>query len=123
MAKQDINYGTTAGDGTGEILFNAFKKAKENFDELYDATGWQSRVDTTNTQTIPATTSTLVPITIGLESNGGISLLDANSKIIPIRAGDYIHADFSFTAETPKQYQQQHLLLYLLLKEKLRIYK
>lgn len=37
MAKQDINYGTTAGDGTGESLFSAFKKAKENFDELYGA--------------------------------------------------------------------------------------
>lgn len=37
MAKQTINYGTTAGDGTGENLFSAFKKAKENFDELYGA--------------------------------------------------------------------------------------
>lgn len=35
MAKQTINYGTTAGDGSGENLFAAFKKAKENFDELY----------------------------------------------------------------------------------------
>ena len=35
MAKQTINHGTTAGDGTGESLFGAFKKAKENFDELY----------------------------------------------------------------------------------------
>ncbi|MDP3425500.1 MAG: hypothetical protein Q8S32_17300 [Burkholderiaceae bacterium] len=37
MAKQTINHGTTAGDKTGESLFAAFKKSKENFDELYGA--------------------------------------------------------------------------------------
>lgn len=35
MAKQTIIYGAAAGDGTGESLFAAFKKTKENFDELY----------------------------------------------------------------------------------------
>lgn len=37
MAKQDINYGTVPGDGTGDILFESFRKTKENFDELYDS--------------------------------------------------------------------------------------
>lgn len=37
MAKQTINNGTIAGDGTGEILFDAFQKVNENFDELYDS--------------------------------------------------------------------------------------
>lgn len=101
MAKQIIGIGTTANDGTGDALRVAMDKVNDNFNELYNATGWQSRVDTTNTQTIPATTMTIVPITIGLESNGGITLLDANSKIVPIRLGDLIHADFSLTVVTP----------------------
>ena len=36
MAKQVINNGTVAGDGTGEILFSAFEKTNDNFTELYD---------------------------------------------------------------------------------------
>lgn len=35
MAKQVINRGTVAGDGTGENLFQAFTKVNANFDELY----------------------------------------------------------------------------------------
>lgn len=38
MAKQTINNGTIAGDGTGEVLFTAFKKTNENFTELYNST-------------------------------------------------------------------------------------
>lgn len=37
MAKQDINYGSEVGDPTAESVFDSFKKAKENFDELYAA--------------------------------------------------------------------------------------
>jgi hypothetical protein len=36
MAKQEINIGTSANDGTGDPLRTAFQKAKANFDELYD---------------------------------------------------------------------------------------
>lgn len=35
MARQAINRGTTAGDGTGESLFSAFGKTNDNFSELY----------------------------------------------------------------------------------------
>jgi hypothetical protein len=101
MAKQTIFLGTTAGDNTGTTLRAGGDMINDNFDELYGATGWESRVDTTNTQTIPSTTMTIIPITIGLESNGGIPLLDANSKIVPIRLGDLLHADFSVTVVTP----------------------
>jgi hypothetical protein len=37
MAKQVINIGTTANDGTGDPLRDAFDKANDNFTELYDA--------------------------------------------------------------------------------------
>ena len=35
MAKQTINIGTTANDGTGDQLRTAFDKINDNFDELY----------------------------------------------------------------------------------------
>jgi hypothetical protein len=39
MAKQTINIGTTANDGTGDPLRTAFDKANDNFDELYNGAG------------------------------------------------------------------------------------
>ncbi len=36
MARQAINRGTTAGDGTGETAFSAFGKVNDNFTELYN---------------------------------------------------------------------------------------
>ena len=35
MAKQTINIGTTANDGTGDQLRSAFDKVNDNFTELY----------------------------------------------------------------------------------------
>jgi hypothetical protein len=39
MAKQIIGIGTTANDGTGDPLRNAFNKTNENFTELYNGAG------------------------------------------------------------------------------------
>ena len=39
MAKQTINIGTTANDGTGDPLRTAFDKANDNFDEFYNGAG------------------------------------------------------------------------------------
>ena len=39
MAKQTINIGTTANDGTGDTIREAFNKANQNFDELYASSG------------------------------------------------------------------------------------
>jgi hypothetical protein len=39
MAKQIIGIGTTANDGTGDPLRNAFNKTNENFTELYTGAG------------------------------------------------------------------------------------
>ena len=66
-----------------------------------DLTGWQSRVDTTNTQALIANTNNLIAFTGTLESNGVLNLLDANSKITPLKLGDFIVVDFAFTAVTP----------------------
>ena len=40
MAQQQLDYGTVAGDGTGEDLFTTFKKTDDNFNELYGRTGF-----------------------------------------------------------------------------------
>lgn len=39
MAKQTINIGSSANDGTGDLLRNAFDKANDNFTELYNGEG------------------------------------------------------------------------------------
>lgn len=39
MAKQTINIGSSANDGTGDLIRNAFDKANDNFTELYDGAG------------------------------------------------------------------------------------
>ena len=39
MAKQGINIGTTANDGTGDTVRSAFDKSNDNFTELYTGAG------------------------------------------------------------------------------------
>ena len=39
MAKQTIDIGAAPNDGTGDTLRDAFAKANDNFDELYNAAG------------------------------------------------------------------------------------
>lgn len=53
MAKQTINIGTAANDGTGDSLRTAFQKAQSNFDELYTGAGgnFSSTDDTTTNAT------------------------------------------------------------------------
>jgi len=48
MSQQTINIGTTANDGTGDQLRDAFIKSNENFDEVYAGTASVAR------QTAPA---------------------------------------------------------------------
>lgn len=45
MAKQVINIGASANDGTGDPLRNAFDKTNDNFNELYFALGGNTPVD------------------------------------------------------------------------------
>ena len=49
MAKQTINIGTTANDGTGDPLRTAFDKVNDNFTELYNDDAGD--VDSVNGQT------------------------------------------------------------------------
>lgn len=50
MAKQTINIGTSANDGTGDQLRTAFDKVNDNFDEVY--TNVAAAAPVTNVPTI-----------------------------------------------------------------------
>jgi hypothetical protein len=106
MAKQAINNGTTAGDGTGEILFTAFKKTNENFNDLYDIGGY-AYYDDSGTMPITVTT-TPVRVTINklgprnydaklpLPIRGIGSLWSGTHFITPIAVGDAYDLRFDF---------------------------
>lgn len=52
MSKQVINIGTTANDGTGDTIRDAFTKVNENFNEVYTKVGFLDYADLA-TQTTP----------------------------------------------------------------------
>lgn len=99
MGKQTVNIGTTANDGTGDALRTAFDKVNDNFDELYN-TGFMSRFDAT-TITLTGATNNLTIITGTPEQNGGLTLMDSNSRVTPLGLNDVVIVDFSCTFITP----------------------
>ena len=62
--------------------------------------GWQSRFQAT-TQSLTGATNNLITIVGSDESNGGLTLLDFNGKVTPVKLGDYIGVDFACTIVTP----------------------
>lgn len=64
-------------------------------------TGYQSRVDAINTQNLTALTENLISFSGTLEENGGLTLMDSNSKVTPISLNDIISVDFAFTSINP----------------------
>ena len=50
MAKQTVNLGSSANDGTGDPLRTAFTKINENFDELYGASAFGQQVTISGNQ-------------------------------------------------------------------------
>lgn len=101
MAKQTINLGTTGGDGTGTVLRVGGDMINDNFDEVYAFTGWQSRSDTSSTPTLTAFTNNYMIITGTPEENGGLTLMDSNSRITPLTINDVVTIDFACTFVTP----------------------
>jgi hypothetical protein len=54
MAQKTIVTGATAGDGTGEPLFDALTKVNQNFSELYQGAGGGGNSNTSSPYTLPA---------------------------------------------------------------------
>ena len=88
MAKQTINIGTTANDGTGDPIRTAFDKVNDNFTELYtdDAGDVNSITATTPIERDSATGA----VTISLADNG-VTL----AKMAGIVRGKFIYGDAS----------------------------
>ena len=61
MAKQTINIGSSANDGTGDPIRTAFDKVNDNFNELYAVTAAGSG----NNIAISVTTTGPVPLATG----------------------------------------------------------
>ena len=55
MAKQNINIGVEGNDGTGDSIRDAFRKANENFTELYAVFGQGGQIAFTSLSDTPDT--------------------------------------------------------------------
>ena len=64
-------------------------------------TGFQSRTDETNNQSLLSLTDNLISFSGTLEENGGLNLLNSSAKITPIALNDIISVDFAFTGVVP----------------------
>jgi len=109
MARTPINYGTTAGDGTGDILFTSFQKINNNLIDIYNKTGWAQYSDTVYTVGSPfvinSGVTSILPnnagsnITTYLPSNVSAFYDQATTKITPQNIGDYYGINIRFKAK------------------------
>lgn len=75
MAKQTINIGTTANDGTGDPLRNAFDKINDNFDELYAVSPFSGDYnDLSNKPTTMQSRSSIAGTTSSIANNASATL-------------------------------------------------
>lgn len=97
MAKQIINVGLTANDGTGDPIRTAMQKSMSNFDELYTLTGTifsGDFNDLVNKPSVPAdlTDLSIVDGTVGqvltTDGNGVFTFEDAPGAASGIALGD-----------------------------------
>jgi len=86
MAKQTINVGTTANDGTGDTLRDSFIKVNDNFTEVYNlanpsivASSYVDGTAVTGTLTETLSQSLLIPANT-FSSNGMLEVLCRMSK-------------------------------------------
>lgn len=88
-----------------ELFFTGFQLnygAVTNYQlPLLSETGWQSKVDTTNTQSLTAFTDNLISFTGTDASNGGLTLMNSVGKITPLKEGDCLSIDFAFSFPSP----------------------
>lgn len=93
MAKQTIDIGTTANDGTGDSLRTGAIKINENFDELYAASG-------TGSGTAEITFTIYHDSQVGLymfEADGRFFLTDGIQPVLYLQRGTTYNFDVSTT--------------------------
>jgi len=109
MAKQTIGIGTTAGDGTGDVLRVAFDKVNDNFDEVYSFTGWEQITDTTYTAGSPLVilsgvtgkilTGTVTKIQTQLPTGVTTFWNETTDKLLAVNNGDAFTLSLRFKAK------------------------
>ena len=104
MAKQVINIGTTANDGTGDPLRSAFDKVNDNFTELYtDDAGDVNSI----TATAPiARDSATGAVTISLNNGGIVTDKIADDAVTTDKLANAINS--AITANTAKVTNANH---------------
>lgn len=109
MAKQTIGIGTTAGDGTGDVLRVAFNKVNDNFDEVYSFTGWEQITDATYTSGSPLVilsgvtgkilTGTISKIQTQLPTGVATFWNETTDKLLAVNNGDAFTLSLRFKAK------------------------
>jgi len=109
MAKQIINIGTTANDGTGDPLRTAMDKVNDNFDEVYNFTGWEQITDSTYTIGSPLSissgvtgkllTGTVTKIQTQLPSGVTTFWNETTDKILGVNDGDAFTLSLRFKSK------------------------
>ena len=89
MAKQTINIGSAANDGTGDPLRTAFDKINDNFTELYDNYGGSALPDI---EIVGSTIENKV-------TNNNITLTTNGTGIISLGADTSVTGDITYTGK------------------------
>jgi hypothetical protein len=95
MAKQTINIGTTANDGTGDPLRTAFTKINENFTELYGADNEANTLQTETTPKLGGNLDLNGQKIVTTRSNESIILDPAGSGIVDLNANTEVTGSFA----------------------------
>ena len=99
MAKQAIDRGTVANDGTGDNLRDGASKVNDNFDEIYTLLGdgttltsddvvLRTASQTLTTKTISGSSNTLTNIANSSLTNSNITIVDDSSTSATISLGE-----------------------------------
>ncbi len=109
MAQQNLNFGASADDGTGDGLRDAFIKVQSNFNEVYNFTGWEQITDTTYTSGSPLVILSGVtgkiltgtPTKIQTQLPTGVTTFwdETTDKIVAVNNGDAFTLSLRFKAK------------------------
>lgn len=109
MAKQTINLGTATNDGTGTTLKAGGDMINDNFDEVYNFTGWEQISDSTYTSGSPLVissgvtgkilTGTVAKIQTQLPTGVSAFWDDSTDKLLGVNNGDAFTLSLRFKAK------------------------
>lgn len=107
MTQQTINRGTTAGDGTGESLYDAFGKINANFTEVYGASS-------VGAQTIWVPATAMVARTTNGAADGKVETT-TNKVMVKTLDFDAATAEYvQFSIRMPKSWNESTVAAYFL---------